>query len=40
MSKYGQVFDILPLYGTLAPGEMQRVTFTYYGHANVTCNAK
>ncbi|XP_076808093.1 hydrocephalus-inducing protein homolog isoform X2 [Clavelina lepadiformis] len=35
-----EVFDILPLYGTLEPGETQRVTFTYYGHADVSCNAR
>uniref|UniRef100_H2YKD6 Uncharacterized protein n=1 Tax=Ciona savignyi TaxID=51511 RepID=H2YKD6_CIOSA len=35
-----EVFDILPLYGTLEPGETQRVTFTYYGHADVGCNAR
>jgi len=35
-----EVFDILPLYGALEPGETQRVTFTYYGHADVNCQAK
>lgn len=30
-----QVFDILPLYGALQPGESQRVTFTFFGHANI-----
>ncbi|XP_062442830.1 hydrocephalus-inducing protein homolog [Rhea pennata] len=30
-----EVFDILPLYGTLQPGESQQVTFTFYGHANI-----
>lgn len=30
-----QVFDILPLYGELQPGESQQVTFTFFGHANL-----
>ncbi|KAM6409238.1 hydrocephalus-inducing protein homolog [Rhynochetos jubatus] len=30
-----EVFDILPLYGVLQPGESQRVTFTFFGHANI-----
>ncbi|XP_015729352.1 hydrocephalus-inducing protein homolog isoform X2 [Coturnix japonica] len=30
-----EVFDILPLYGELQPGESQQVTFTFFGHANM-----
>ncbi|NXW03107.1 HYDIN protein, partial [Fregetta grallaria] len=30
-----EVFDILPLFGALQPGESQRVTFTFFGHANI-----
>uniref|UniRef100_A0A669QXT0 HYDIN axonemal central pair apparatus protein n=1 Tax=Phasianus colchicus TaxID=9054 RepID=A0A669QXT0_PHACC len=30
-----EVFDILPLYGELQPGESQQVTFTFFGHANL-----
>ncbi|XP_009468798.1 PREDICTED: hydrocephalus-inducing protein homolog [Nipponia nippon] len=30
-----EVFDVLPLYGVLQPGESQRVTFTFFGHANI-----
>ncbi|XP_077975805.1 hydrocephalus-inducing protein homolog isoform X2 [Styela clava] len=35
-----EIFDILPIYGTLDPGETQRVTFTFYGHADVSSFAK
>ena len=31
-----QIFDILPLHGTLQPGENQPVQFTFYGHAGVS----
>ncbi|XP_046781643.1 hydrocephalus-inducing protein homolog isoform X4 [Gallus gallus] len=30
-----EVFNILPLYGELQPGESQQVTFTFFGHANL-----
>ncbi|NXL83544.1 HYDIN protein, partial [Alectura lathami] len=30
-----EVFDILPLYGELQPGESRPVTFTFFGHANL-----
>ncbi|NWY49823.1 HYDIN protein, partial [Chionis minor] len=33
-----EVFDILPLYGMLQPGKSQRVTFTFFGHANIVAN--
>ena len=35
-----QVFDILPLYGMLMPGESDTVTFTFYGHADIGSEAK
>ncbi|KAM4672094.1 hydrocephalus-inducing protein homolog [Amazona ochrocephala] len=31
----GEVFDVLPLYGKLQPGESQQVMFTFFGHANI-----
>ena len=30
-----QIFDITPIYGTLQPGESEKVTLTFYGHANI-----
>ncbi|NXT69414.1 HYDIN protein, partial [Chaetops frenatus] len=30
-----EVFDVLPLWGELPPGESQLVTFTFFGHANI-----
>ncbi|XP_026517429.1 hydrocephalus-inducing protein-like, partial [Terrapene carolina triunguis] len=35
-----EVFDILPLYGMLQPSESQQVSFTFYGHADITARAK
>lgn len=35
---YLQVFDVLPLYGVLQPGESQRVMFTFFGHANIVAH--
>ncbi|XP_030060864.1 hydrocephalus-inducing protein homolog [Microcaecilia unicolor] len=35
-----EVFDILPLYGVLQPGESQQVAFTFFGHANINIQAK
>ncbi|CAM5150043.1 unnamed protein product [Eretmochelys imbricata] len=35
-----EVFDILPLYGMLQPNESQQVSFTFYGHADITARAK
>lgn len=29
------MFDILPLYGILEPGETEQVTFTFFGHADI-----
>ncbi|XP_039554354.1 hydrocephalus-inducing protein-like, partial [Passer montanus] len=34
-----KVFDILPLWGMLQPGESQKVTFTFFGHANIMARA-
>ncbi|KAM6300471.1 hydrocephalus-inducing protein homolog [Aegotheles albertisi] len=31
-----EVFDILPLYGVLQPGESQRVRVTFFGHTNIS----
>ncbi len=31
-----QVFDILPLFGVLQPGETQDVQVTFYGHADIS----
>ncbi|NXQ99391.1 HYDIN protein, partial [Sagittarius serpentarius] len=33
-----EVFDVLPLFGVLQPGESQRVTFTFFGHANIVAH--
>nr|KAG5712964.1 hypothetical protein BaRGS_021758 [Batillaria attramentaria] len=30
-----EVFDILPLYGSLEPGDTEQVTFTFFGHADI-----
>ncbi|XP_038004138.1 hydrocephalus-inducing protein-like isoform X2 [Motacilla alba alba] len=30
-----EVFDVLPLYGELQPGESHQVIFTFFGHANI-----
>ena len=29
------MFDILPLYGVLSPGETQEMQVTFYGHADI-----
>ena len=34
-----QVFDVLPLYGELVPGEVQQFQFTYYGHSHSMAEA-
>ncbi|XP_059190373.1 hydrocephalus-inducing protein homolog [Centropristis striata] len=31
-----EVFDILPIYGHLQPGDQQQVIFSFYGHENVS----
>ncbi|XP_052816168.1 hydrocephalus-inducing protein homolog isoform X2 [Mya arenaria] len=35
-----EVFDILPLYGTLQPGDTEQVTMTFYGHADIWGQAR
>ncbi|XP_069312434.1 hydrocephalus-inducing protein homolog [Eulemur rufifrons] len=35
-----EVFDILPLYGTLQPHSSQQISFTFYGHSNIIAQAK
>ncbi|XP_035521672.1 hydrocephalus-inducing protein homolog [Morone saxatilis] len=35
-STQSHVFDILPIYGHLQPGDQQQVTFSFYGHENVS----
>lgn len=34
------MFDILPLYGTLRPGDTEQVTLTFYGHADIWGQAR
>ena len=34
-----EVFDILPLYGTLKPSETQQFQFSFYGHAYIKADA-
>jgi len=29
----------MPIYGTLKPGELEQVTLTFYGHANISSEA-
>ncbi|XP_068116429.1 hydrocephalus-inducing protein homolog [Hyperolius riggenbachi] len=35
-----EVFDILPQFGTLLPGESQTVSFTFYGHSDISAEAR
>ncbi|XP_072135349.1 hydrocephalus-inducing protein homolog isoform X2 [Mobula birostris] len=35
-----QVFDILPLFGVLQANESQQMTFTFYGHVNISSKVK
>ncbi|XP_054031509.1 hydrocephalus-inducing protein homolog [Dryobates pubescens] len=35
-----EVFDVLPLYGLLQPGQSQQVTFSFFGHPNVVASAR
>nr|XP_023421731.1 hydrocephalus-inducing protein homolog [Cavia porcellus] len=35
-----EVFDILPLYGTLRPYSSHQISFTFYGHCDITAKAK
>ncbi|XP_059569698.1 hydrocephalus-inducing protein homolog [Alligator mississippiensis] len=34
-----EVFDILPLYGILQPNDIQQVSFSFYGHADIAAHA-
>lgn len=34
-----QIFDILPIYGTLQSGESEQITLTFYGHAWISSEA-
>ncbi|KAG8437289.1 hypothetical protein GDO86_008117 [Hymenochirus boettgeri] len=38
-TSYEKVFDIMPLFGTLQPGESQIICFTFYGHAGIIARA-
>ncbi|XP_062860193.1 hydrocephalus-inducing protein homolog [Trichomycterus rosablanca] len=31
-----EIFDILPIYGVLQPGDSQLVTFSFYGHSDIS----
>ncbi|XP_021488188.2 hydrocephalus-inducing protein homolog [Meriones unguiculatus] len=35
-----EVFDILPLYGVLQPYSSHQISFTFYGHCDITARAK
>ncbi len=35
-----EIFDILPLYGTLKPGDTEQMTFTFYGHSHISSKVK
>ncbi|XP_069822484.1 hydrocephalus-inducing protein homolog isoform X3 [Dendropsophus ebraccatus] len=35
-----EVFDILPQFGTLQPGESQIISFTFYGHTDISAGAR
>uniref|UniRef100_A0A803TF57 HYDIN axonemal central pair apparatus protein n=1 Tax=Anolis carolinensis TaxID=28377 RepID=A0A803TF57_ANOCA len=35
-----EVFDIMPLFGTLLPKETQKMSFTFYGHADIVARVK
>lgn len=39
-SLFLKVFDILPLYGMLQPGDTEQVTMTFFGHADIWGQAK
>ncbi|KAF5907639.1 hydrocephalus-inducing protein, partial [Clarias magur] len=30
-----EIFDIMPIYGVLQPGEIQQVTFSFFGHTDI-----
>ncbi|CAD5117498.1 DgyrCDS6267 [Dimorphilus gyrociliatus] len=35
-----EIFDILPLYGSIKPGDTEQVTLTFFGHGDISCRAK
>lgn len=35
-----QVFDVLPAWGELQPGQSELVTFTFFGHPNIVARVK
>ena len=35
-----QVFDIMPLYGLLEPDQNQQMTFTFFGHPDISAQVK
>lgn len=35
-----EIFDILPLYGSLKPGDTEQVTLTFFGHGDIRCKSK
>ena len=35
-----EIFDILPLYGSLKPGDTEQVTMTFFGHADIGSKAR
>ncbi|XP_077642560.1 hydrocephalus-inducing protein homolog [Lonchura striata] len=35
-----EVFDVLPVWGELEPGESELVTFTFFGHANIIARVR
>ena len=35
-----EVFDIMPLYGTMQPGERQKFAFSFYAHAGISVQGR
>ena len=35
-----EIFDILPLYGTLKPGDTEQITLTFFGHSDMASRAR
>ena len=35
-----EVFDIMPLYGTIQPGEKQKFAFSFYAHAGINVQGR
>ncbi|XP_063716545.1 hydrocephalus-inducing protein homolog isoform X4 [Symsagittifera roscoffensis] len=40
LATIGEVFDIMPLYGTIQPGESQRFSFSFYAHPGISVQGK